>query len=79
MWIEAFERKYKGSKECSRQDWDQLLGHVEAITDFPVAVFQDGVGVARSRRVVVSTYSVEDHYVLGIQARWQPCWAGILR
>lgn len=49
MWIEAFERKYKGGKECSRQDWDQLLGHVEAITDFPGAVFQGGVGVARSR------------------------------
>lgn len=55
MWIEAFERKYKGGKECSRQDWDQLLGHAEAITDFPGAVFQGGVGVARSRRVVVST------------------------
>ena len=67
MWIEAFGGKYKGGKECSRQDWDQLLGDVEAIADFPGAVFveeltqayvfgcQGGVGVARSQRVVVST------------------------
>lgn len=29
----------QGRQGISRQDWDQLLGHVEAITGFPSAVF----------------------------------------
>ncbi|EAU30202.1 predicted protein [Aspergillus terreus NIH2624] len=39
MWKEAFQGKYYGGKKFTREDWDQLLGHVEAITDFPGAVF----------------------------------------
>ncbi|KAL8827164.1 MAG: hypothetical protein Q9170_007122 [Blastenia crenularia] len=40
MWREALEAKYhnKGHK-YTRKDWDQLLGHCQAVADFPPAAF----------------------------------------
>ena len=49
MWTEALEEKYKNGKEFSRQDRDQLLGHVEAITGFKGAAHaKSGSGTAAS-------------------------------
>ena len=40
MWMEALRAKYKGSgKEFGREQWDQLLGHVAAVTDAPCNIF----------------------------------------
>lgn len=40
MWVEAFEAKFEGKgKPFQREDWDQLLGHCQAVTDTPCAVF----------------------------------------
>ena len=40
MWLEALRAKYLGhGRPFQRQDWDQLLGHCQAVTDTPCAVF----------------------------------------
>ncbi|KAL8757502.1 MAG: hypothetical protein Q9184_004182 [Pyrenodesmia sp. 2 TL-2023] len=40
MWTEAFNAKFhnKGRK-YTREDWDHLLGHCQAVTDVPTAAF----------------------------------------
>lgn len=40
MWTEAFNAKFhdKGRK-YSKKDWDQLLGHCQAVADVPTAAF----------------------------------------
>ncbi|KAH7418814.1 hypothetical protein BKA64DRAFT_590952, partial [Cadophora sp. MPI-SDFR-AT-0126] len=39
MWQEAFAAKYRGIGTFGRQDFDQLLGHVGAVTDSPCVAF----------------------------------------
>ncbi|MCJ1307109.1 hypothetical protein MMC25_000755 [Agyrium rufum] len=39
MWKEAFDAKYFGGKPFTKENWDQLLGHVQAVTDVPAACF----------------------------------------
>lgn len=35
MWMEAFNAKYHGKGSFGKEQWDQLLGHCGAVTDFP--------------------------------------------
>ncbi|KAG2413074.1 hypothetical protein HFD88_010633 [Aspergillus terreus] len=61
MWKEAFQGKYYGGKKFTREDWDQLLGHVEAITDFPGAVFVEELTEAYpDAKVVLTLRDVDD-------------------
>lgn len=40
MWVEALEAKYLHiGKPFTRADWDQLLGHCQAVTDTPCVIF----------------------------------------
>ena len=39
MWKEALRAKYKGYGTFGRAEWDQLLGHVAAVTDAPCNIF----------------------------------------
>ncbi|KAI1609008.1 hypothetical protein EDD37DRAFT_135814 [Exophiala viscosa] len=39
MWKEAFHAKYHGRGSFGKEQWDQLLGHCSAVTDFPCAYF----------------------------------------
>ncbi|CAG8151240.1 unnamed protein product [Penicillium salamii] len=63
MWTEAFRGKYHGGRPYGRQDWDQLLGHVEAITDFPGAVFVEELTQAYPDAKVVLTLRDPDDWV----------------
>jgi hypothetical protein len=39
-WKAAFEAKYEGRGEMlSRKQWDELLGHCQAVCDWPAACF----------------------------------------
>lgn len=63
MWKEAFQGKYHGGRKFERKDWDQLLGHVEAITDFPGAVFvEELVEAYPDAKVVLTLRDVDDWY-----------------
>ncbi|KAJ5335918.1 uncharacterized protein N7506_003940 [Penicillium brevicompactum] len=63
MWTEAFRGKYHGGRPYERKDWDQLLGHVEAITDFPGAVFVEELTQAYPDARVVLTLRDPDDWV----------------
>ena len=39
MWKEALQAKYRGYGTFGRAEWDQLLGHVAAVTDAPCNIF----------------------------------------
>ncbi|KOC11255.1 hypothetical protein AFLA70_79g003651 [Aspergillus flavus AF70] len=40
MWLDAMAAKWDGvGKPFGRTEWDQLLGHCQAVTDIPAAVF----------------------------------------
>ncbi|KAF7290867.1 hypothetical protein MKEN_01494200 [Mycena kentingensis (nom. inval.)] len=40
MWMEALQAKFSGQgKAYAREEWDQLLGHCQAVTDAPAMVF----------------------------------------
>ncbi|KAL8846063.1 MAG: hypothetical protein Q9221_008825 [Calogaya cf. arnoldii] len=40
MWKEALEAKYQNKgRKFTRKDWDQLLGHCQAVVDVPAAAF----------------------------------------
>ncbi|KAJ5317119.1 hypothetical protein N7508_001627 [Penicillium antarcticum] len=67
MWTEAFQAKYHGGNPYKRKDWDQLLGHVEAITDFPGAVFVEELTQAYPDAKVVLTLRDPDDWVRSMQ------------
>lgn len=55
MWHDALRAKYENGKPFGRREWDQLLGHVEAVTDFPAAVFVEELVQAYPDAKVVLT------------------------
>lgn len=63
MWHDAFRAKYHGGKPFTRKEWDQLLGHVEAVTDFPGAVFvEELVQAYPDAKVVLTLRDVDAWY-----------------
>lgn len=38
-WMDALRAKYEGKGEFGKDRWDQLLGHCQAVTNFPAACF----------------------------------------
>lgn len=63
MWHDAFRGKYHGGKPFTRKEWDQLLGHVEAVTDFPAAVFvEELVHAYPNAKVVLTLRDVDAWY-----------------
>ncbi|KAF2968557.1 hypothetical protein GQX73_g5045 [Xylaria multiplex] len=41
LWQRALSAKYDGIGEFGRQEWDQLLGHCQAVTDWPAIAFSE--------------------------------------
>jgi hypothetical protein len=39
MWQDAFAAKYDNGPPFTRADWDQLLGHCQAVCDWPAVAF----------------------------------------
>ena len=39
MWMDAIHGKYGGGQPFTREEWDQLLGHCQAVCDFPACAF----------------------------------------
>lgn len=39
MWRDAFAAKYDNGPAFTRADWDQLLGHCQAVCDWPAVAF----------------------------------------
>ncbi|OJJ95605.1 hypothetical protein ASPACDRAFT_1859863 [Aspergillus aculeatus ATCC 16872] len=67
LWTEAFRGKYHDGRPFTRADWDQLLGHVEAVTDFPAAVFVEELVAAYPDAKVVLTLRDVDAWYASMQ------------
>ncbi|KAL9086976.1 MAG: hypothetical protein Q9159_003870 [Coniocarpon cinnabarinum] len=39
MWLDAINGKFFGGRPFSKTEWDQLLGHCQAVSDFPACAF----------------------------------------
>ncbi|KAA8573173.1 hypothetical protein EYC84_003682 [Monilinia fructicola] len=39
LWRDAFDAKYHNGPAFTRADWDQLLGHCQAVCDWPAVAF----------------------------------------
>ncbi|KAJ7483542.1 hypothetical protein FB451DRAFT_1234925 [Mycena latifolia] len=56
MWIEAINAKFFGKgKPYGREEWDQLLGHCQAVTDAPCMLFSEELIAAYPDAKVILT------------------------
>ncbi|KAF2159491.1 hypothetical protein M409DRAFT_70947 [Zasmidium cellare ATCC 36951] len=62
-WEQAVDAKYYGRGEAfTRKDWDELLGHCSATTDFPCAAFWRELCAAYPEAKVVLVQRDEDKW-----------------
>lgn len=56
FWLRAYDAKYRSKgKPLTRQDWDQVLGDCDAISDFPCAAFSEELIAAYPEAKVILT------------------------
>ncbi|KAI1248135.1 hypothetical protein MGN70_010384 [Eutypa lata] len=53
LWQRAFEAKYDGIGTFGRQEWDQLLGHYQAVADWPAIAFSEDLLAAYPEAKVI--------------------------
>lgn len=63
MWQEAIKGKYFGGVPFTRQDWDQLLGHCQAVCDFPACAFgPELIAAYPDAKVILTNREIESWY-----------------
>lgn len=57
MWLKALQAKFHGrGKRFGREEFDQLLGHCQAVTDIPAACFAEELIEAYPNAKVILSY-----------------------
>ncbi|KAI6716159.1 NAD dependent epimerase/dehydratase [Diplocarpon mali] len=60
MWQRAFEAKYNGIGTFGREEWDSLLGHCQAVCDWPAICFaKELVEAYPEAKVILTTRNVD--------------------
>lgn len=60
MWQDAFAAKYDGVGTFGREQWDQLLGHCQAVCDWPsVAFAKELIEAYPEAKVILTTRDVD--------------------
>ncbi|KAI9670587.1 MAG: hypothetical protein M1831_005807 [Alyxoria varia] len=63
MWLEAINGKYFGSKPFTRREWDMLLGHCQAVCDFPACAFpEELIKAYPDAKVILTNRNVDAWY-----------------
>ncbi|TQN65673.1 hypothetical protein CSHISOI_09751, partial [Colletotrichum shisoi] len=63
MWSEALAAKYDGVGEFGKDKWDALLGHCQAVTDWPAASFAaELIEAYPEAKVILSTRDVDSWF-----------------
>jgi hypothetical protein len=63
MWQDAFAAKYDGIGTFGREDWDQLLGHCQAICDWPAVAFaKELIEAYPDAKVVLNDRDIDSWY-----------------
>ncbi|XMA11014.1 hypothetical protein WAI453_003805 [Rhynchosporium graminicola] len=60
MWQRAFEAKYDGIGQFGRKEWDSLLGHCQAVCDWPAICFaKELIEAYPEAKVILTTRNVD--------------------
>ncbi|OCK74213.1 hypothetical protein K432DRAFT_311194 [Lepidopterella palustris CBS 459.81] len=60
MWQDAFAAKYDGVGTFEREQWDQLLGHCQAVCDWPAVAFaKELIEAYPDAKVILTTRDVD--------------------
>jgi len=60
LWQDAFDAKYAGKGTFGRREWDQLLGHCQAVCDWPAVAFaKELIEAYPEAKVLVTTRDVD--------------------
>lgn len=60
MWQDAFAAKYDGEGTFGREQWDQLLGHCQAVCDWPAVAFaKELIEAYPDAKVLLTTRDVD--------------------
>lgn len=58
-WMDAFAAKYEGKGKFGRREWDALLGHCSAVSDWPAVAFsKELIETYPDAKVIVTTRDV---------------------
>ncbi|KAJ0114068.1 hypothetical protein N8I77_007123 [Diaporthe amygdali] len=55
LWMQAIKAKWDGEGKFDKEDWDQLLGHCQAVCDLPAAAFAPELIAAYPNAKVILT------------------------
>ncbi|KAI4278723.1 MAG: hypothetical protein L6R38_005178 [Xanthoria sp. 2 TBL-2021] len=70
LWLDAINAKTQGGKHFGREQWDQRLGHCQAVTDFPAALFaHELISAYPEAKVILSNRDVDQYENAGIHER----------
>ena len=60
MWQDAFAAKFDGEGEFGKEQWDQLLGHCQAVCDWPAVAFaKELIEAYPEAKVLITTRDVD--------------------
>ena len=73
FWRQAFLAKFKGQgKPFGKEQWDQLLGHCQAVTDLPTSAFIPELIAAYPDVKLILTQREENSWYASCQRTIQP-------
>ncbi|KAK2737020.1 hypothetical protein FQN55_001352 [Onygenales sp. PD_40] len=71
MWQDALAAKYDGVGEFGRKEWDQLLGHCQAVCDWPACAFaKELVEAYPNAKVILTTRDVDSWHSSVMKTVW---------
>jgi len=71
LWRDALAAKYDGVGTFTRHDWDQLLGHCQAVCDWPAVAFADELIAAYPEaKVILTNRDVNSWHASTLKTVW---------
>lgn len=59
-WMDAFAAKYEGKGKFGREEWDALLGHCQAVCDWPAVAFaKELIEAYPEAKIIITTRDVD--------------------
>jgi len=71
MWRDAFAAKFDGQGHFDRKDWDQLLGHCQAVCDWPAVAFaKELIDAYPNAKVILTNRDVDSWHASTMKTVW---------
>ncbi|KAL8672265.1 MAG: hypothetical protein Q9168_003266 [Polycauliona sp. 1 TL-2023] len=63
LWMQAIDAKFNNGPPFGKEKWDQLLGHCQAVTDYPSAMFgPELISTYPDAKIILNTRDVDRWY-----------------